>query len=533
MIEALATADSAVAVPLEALIEQGREAERTGDWNLALECYESALARVGKEGTAADAARVIRWIGTVHRERGDMELAAELYDTSLTIAELHGLTDQVASSLNCIGIIEQFAGRPNEADRLYREARAKAHEAGDQQTVGIVEQNLGALATMRGDIPSALLNYTSALFRYRLVGDRRSATGALNNMGMAHVDLNDLDAAEACFTQAYELANGARDMLTLGYVQLNRAEIFMRRQQFEHARQCCDDAFGVFTSLESRQGLGESYKFYGALYRETGKAHLADIHLNLALKLAQSASNVLLQAEIQHELARVHLDERRSLDAISCLNRAHRLFHEVQARRDVLDIENTLEELDSSYVRVVQRWGTEAIESKDPYTLGHSERVAEYTNRLASAVGVEGRELTWLKIGAFLHDVGKTVVPSDVLVKPGVLNQSEWDLMKRHTVVGDEIVSGLELPYDVSGIVRSHHERWDGLGYPDGIAGTDIPLHARILSVADVYDALTTARSYRNPFSPDEARRVLTRQSGRALDPQLVEAFEDAVLCSN
>lgn len=533
MSDALATADPAVAVPLDVLIEQGREAERTGDWNLALECYESALGRIGREGTAVDAARVIRWIGTVHRERGDMELAAELYDTSLTIAQLHDQQDQIASCLNCIGIIEQFAGRPNEADRLYREARSKAQTAGDQQTIALVEQNLGALATMRGDIPTALLNYTSALFRYRLMGDRHSATGALNNMGMAHVDLNELEAAETCFNQAYELASGARDMLTLGYVQLNRADVFLRRQQFEHARQCCDDAFGVFTSLESRQGLGESYKLYGALYRETGKAHLADIHLNLALKLAQSATNVLLQAEIQHELARVHLDEHRSLDAITCLNRAHGLFHDVQARRDVLDIENTLEELDNTYVRVVQRWGSEAIESKDPYTLGHSERVAEYTNRLAQAVGVEGRELTWLKIGAFLHDVGKTVVPSDVLIKPGVLNQSEWELMKRHTIVGDEIVSGLELPYDVSPIVRSHHERWDGLGYPDGIAGTDIPLHARILSVADVYDALTSSRSYRNAFSNDEARRVLNRQSGRALDPQLVEAFDDAVLCSN
>ena len=114
-----------------------------------------------------------------------------------------------------------------------------------------------------------------------------------------------------------------------------------------------------------------------------------------------------------------------------------------------------------------------------------------------------------------------------MLVKPGVLNESEWDMMKRHTVVGDEIVAGLRLPFDVHSIARSHHERWDGQGYPDRIGGTTIPFHARILAVADVWDALTTMRSYRNAFSTAEARRILDHQSGRALDPHIVAAFHD------
>ncbi|CAN5729899.1 hypothetical protein BH23GEM10_BH23GEM10_08040 [soil metagenome] len=511
---------------LQGLVDEGREASRTGDWERALECYEAAFARLRDEGGAADAARLLRWIGSVYRERGDAEHASELYDASLAIAEANDLPEDIASVLNCMGVVEQFAGAPDNAESLYRRAKQLASRHGNDSMLAMIDNNLGMLANMRGDVPAALLNYTSALFLYRRLGDNGSATRALTNMGMSHLDLNELDAASACFDQAYELANSVRDMFTLGYIQLNRAELYLKRQHFEEARQCCDDGFGIFTQLDARAGLAEAYKFYGVLYRETGKAQLADIHLGLAWNLAVSAENVLLQAEVQHELARVHLEERRHLDALGSLNRAHSLFHMVQARRELLDIDEQIDELEGTYLRVVQRWGTEAIESKDPYTAGHSERVAEYTYNLASAVGISGRELKWLRIGAFLHDVGKTVVPGGVLIKPGVLNESEWGMMKQHTVVGDEIVTGLGLPFDVRPMVRSHHERWDGQGYPDRLAGEDIPLAARLLSVADVFDALTTARSYRNAFSRDESRRILDHQAGRGLDPELVGAFQ-------
>jgi putative nucleotidyltransferase with HDIG domain len=527
------SADSAQEQPLlDTLIEDARAAEKSGEWDHAVACYEAALSCVTREGDARRAAELVRWIGTVWRERGEAELALEAYELSLAIAEANELHDQLASGYNCVAVVKQFAGEPDEAETLYRHAKLLAVRTRNERLVAMVDQNLGALANMRGDVPAALLNYTSALFRYRRLGDERSATRALNNMGMSHIDLGELDAAATCFDQAFELANSVRDLATLGSIQLNRAELSLKRQHFEEARQCCDDGFAIFTQIDSKKGLAEAYKFYGVLYRETGKAQLADIHLGLAWSLAATAENVLLQAEVQHELARVHLEERRNLDAIGSLNRAHALFHLVQARRDLLDIDEQLDELEATYLRVVRRWGTEAIESKDPYTAGHSARVADYATSLAAATGMTGRELTWLRIGAFLHDVGKTVVPGSVLIKPGVLNESEWGMMKQHTLVGDEIVRGLDLPIDVRPIVRSHHERWDGQGYPDRLAGTDIPHVARLLSVADVYDALTTARSYRNPFSVDEARRILDHQAGRALDPELVTAFQDVLATS-
>ncbi|MGH7477350.1 MAG: HD domain-containing phosphohydrolase [Longimicrobiales bacterium] len=511
---------------LDMLIEQGRALEQAGSWSEALEAYETAFQVAVTEPNPRRQTEILRWIGTVYRERGDLEHAQELYEASRAVAQAHGLTDQVASAINSLAAIEQLDGRPQQAETLYRRARDLAEEAGDHTMVGLVEQNLGMLANIRGDVRGALSSYRSALERARRAGDSRAAIAALNNMGMAHVDLDQLGDAQRSFDEAFELASSARDTFSLGYIQLNRAELYLKRQQYEQARQCCDDGFGIFNRLESKTGLAEAYKFYGVIYRETGKVHLADIHLNLSHNLAVLAQNRLLQAEVQHELARVHMEERRNRDAILSLNAAHRLFKEMQARREMLDIEEQITELEETYLHVVARWGTEAIEGKDPYTLGHSRRVADYAARLAVALGIDGHDLSWLKVGAFLHDVGKTVVPSSVLTKGGALSDDEWDLMRRHSIVGDQIVTGLDLPYDVAPLVRHHHERWDGEGYPDRLAGEGIPLLARVLTVADVYDALTTERHYRGAFEPSQAIRILRTEAGRSLDPSLVPIFE-------
>lgn len=511
------------------LIQAARAAEQSGAWAAALERYESALTLASCSGDVRNCAEILRWIGTLHRERGDLELAGEVYEASLAIAEVNELPDQIASALNCLAAIAQFDGRPRVAEDLYLRARREAERASDARLIAIVEQNLGSLANIRGDVDGALTSYRSALAAAEAAGDERAVSAALNNMGMAYVDLEELDAAQRCFSEAFEHASRGDDLFSLAYIQVNRAELHVKRQQFEHARQCCDDSFSVFSRLDSKTGLAEVYKFYGVIYRETGKPHLADIHLNLSLQLASEASNSLLQAEVQHELALAHQEERRFRDAIRALNEAHRLFTDMQARREILDIEKQIVSLESSYLRVVNRWGTDAIESKDPYTLGHSQRVAEYARRLGTEIGIDGHDLCWLQVGAFLHDVGKTVVPPSVLTKPGALNHDEMGVMRRHTLVGSQIVADLDLPYAVGPMVRSHHERWDGKGYPDGLAAESIPLAARVLSVADVYDALTSRRSYREALTPTSAREVMRREAGKALDPTLVPIFEGLV----
>jgi putative nucleotidyltransferase with HDIG domain len=175
-------------------------------------------------------------------------------------------------------------------------------------------------------------------------------------------------------------------------------------------------------------------------------------------------------------------------------------------------------------LEIVREWG-ESIESKDAYTQGHCSRVAEYACLLAQASGFPPDEMMWFRMGALLHDVGKVSVPLTILNKEGKLDEDEWSVMSRHPVYGVELLEGIEFPWDVRPMVRHHHERWDGSGYPDRLAGEASPLEARILTIADIYDALTTTRSYRRAFTHERAMEIMASEVGQSVDPGLFEIF--------
>jgi putative nucleotidyltransferase with HDIG domain len=168
-----------------------------------------------------------------------------------------------------------------------------------------------------------------------------------------------------------------------------------------------------------------------------------------------------------------------------------------------------------------------ALEAKDPYTRGHSMRVADLARRLALAASVPRPAAETIAQAALLHDLGKIGVPESILRKPGALTDEEWAIMRRHPVTGAQIVAPLEFFDDGAVIVRHHHERLDGSGYPDGLTGDRIPLGARIVAVADVYDALTSGRSYRVALVHGEAVEVLRYEADRTLDGRLVALLVD------
>lgn len=166
-----------------------------------------------------------------------------------------------------------------------------------------------------------------------------------------------------------------------------------------------------------------------------------------------------------------------------------------------------------------------ATEARDPYTAGHSLRVAMNAVRLGEAMGLSGDKLRALAQGGVVHDVGKIEIPDAILNKPGPLTPEERAIVQQHPVTGYRMCSRLGFMKDELDIVRYHHERWDGRGYPDGLAGERIPLLARVLAVVDVYDALTSARSYRGPWTHEQARTYILEQAGRQFDPRCVEAW--------
>ncbi|HEX4930491.1 MAG TPA: HD domain-containing phosphohydrolase [Gaiellaceae bacterium] len=183
--------------------------------------------------------------------------------------------------------------------------------------------------------------------------------------------------------------------------------------------------------------------------------------------------------------------------------------------------------LESAYRETVSALAT-ALGTKDTGTRQHSQRVQRYALELAAVIDPELAADPALEYGFLLHDIGKIGVPDQILLKPSALNKAEWRLMQAHTVLGAQMIGGVNFLHDAGvQVVRSHHERWDGSGYPDGLAGEEIPLGARIFAVADAVDAITNHRPYRAARSWRDCRREIVAQRGTQFDPMVVDAFCD------
>ena len=174
-----------------------------------------------------------------------------------------------------------------------------------------------------------------------------------------------------------------------------------------------------------------------------------------------------------------------------------------------------------------------SLEEKDGYTHGHSLRVAEYSLMLGKSIGLSEKELRELEIAALLHDIGKIGIPDSVLLKPAKLTVAEFEIMKSHPQRSGKILEQIASLRALIPAIRHHHERYDGLGYPDGLKGNEIPLYARIILIADTFDAMTSTRPYRLALDRETALRELQRCSGSQFDGYLVEKFIEATIKQN
>lgn len=181
-----------------------------------------------------------------------------------------------------------------------------------------------------------------------------------------------------------------------------------------------------------------------------------------------------------------------------------------------------------SYDETIQGWAT-ALEMRDSETMGHSQRIVELTLTLARKLGVKDMDLLHIRRGALLHDIGKMGIPDAILHKPGMLTEAEWVIMRKHPVYARDYLANVSYLAPALDIPYSHHERWDGTGYPQGSKGEQIPLAARIFAVVDVWDALTSRRPYLETWTKEEALAYIQEQSGKHFDPGIVDAFTELV----
>jgi ribonuclease P protein subunit RPR2 len=230
-----------------------------------------------------------------------------------------------------------------------------------------------------------------------------------------------------------------------------------------------------------------------------------------------SRDDVIGQDDLKSELERARaelVEQREQLERYA--SDLRETFKAERARAD---------ELRASYVATVRAL-TNAVEARDAYTGTHAERVAAYGLELTRRVDPGLADDPQTEFGFLLHDVGKVAIPDGILHKPEPLGEEEERLMRSHPVIGAEIVGAVPFLADAARIVRTHHERFDGSGYPDGLAGEDIPLAARIFAVADTLDAITTTRPYRPAAPLAEARAAIAEEAGAQFDPAVVDALD-------
>jgi putative nucleotidyltransferase with HDIG domain len=483
-------------------LREAREHERAGSIADAFECYRTAVKEAESDGAPAVEAEALRRLAVLHHHRNERDIARELSSRSYAIAREIGDQVLAGEALNVLAGFAFESGAMEEARSRYQEALDLG--GADPGLRGRIEQNLGILANIQGDHAEAMAHYQRALEGFNASRDQKGQAIAHHNLGMVSADRRLWEDADQHYRHSLTITREVGDVHLEGLCLLNHSEVHVARQRYEEARTNAEQALAIFDRLGARLDKADAYKVLGVVYRETGRYTLAESRLQAAIEQAVATGSVLSEAEASRELARLYQTTGRNQEALQLLNAAHRLFSRLDARVDLVDVTSKTNRLEETYFAVVRDWG-QSIESADSYTFGHCERVASYAVSVAETLGADQGQLTTIRMGAYLHDVGKVKVPHQILNKPGKLTDEEFAVIKRHPVWGVELLASVEFPWDIKPIIRSHHERYDGNGYPDRLRGDEIPLAAQIICIVDVYDALTTTRSYRGAMSHAEA----------------------------
>ena len=341
---------------------------------------------------------------------------------------------------------------------------------------------------------------------YRLsvqVGDLAWKAKAQTNMGIAYLEMGAYRLAEKNLKQALsQFENLGSSEVAYTYAELGR--LYFMQKEYRSALEAGRKALNALlcsTSSLDKEEVARVSRLFGIIFSISGHRNLSLKYLNRA---AAYFSQLGLRAEWQRSTAMI--GEVLSGQA----QPARRQFQEEIQRLDFLTAVLDL---------------TDDLESVDPYMRGHSERVAGLAVMMGEELGLSQAQLTTLAYAARLHDVGMVAVDAELVQREGPLTESERRRVAMHTTIGEEMVRPYGLPAEGLAAIRHHHERWDGSGSPDGLSATEIPLMARIVALAEVYDALTSHRVYRQAMTHQQAMAEMCKMSGRELDPILVERF--------
>ncbi|PNY79527.1 tetratricopeptide repeat protein [Deinococcus koreensis] len=522
---ALELARAAGSVPLEAeaLNQQAVLLQMSGQAAPSLECFRMALSLREDLGDVAGTAQVLNNIGQVHLSQ--LQHGEALLALQRAFELLADLNDPVLSA-QCLMTIAHVYEDIDDLAQAYDHHR-RAYDLGRTGGNRLVElyslNNLAGAAFHLAKHEEARTLFTRALELAGEVGQRYLQGCAHHGLGQAECVLGDLPRALEHHRQALAIASELGDPAGEVDARLGLGETYLRRGEIFQAIEQLDLALPLAQQGEQHRAVVEAHRLLAQAHERAGDLRQTVVHLRAQQALTQTLAGEqrerqTRQLTVQFDVERAHHEAELYRMRTETTQRA---YEEAEAR-----VERRTRELARAQVEVLTRLAN-AAEFRDDVTGEHTLRVGQVAALLGAQLGLCADEVALLRLAARLHDVGKIGISDLILLKPDRLTSDEFERMKAHTLIGSQILSGGDsrLLQMAQEIALSHHEHWAGGGYPARLIGAAIPLSARIVAVADVYDALSHQRPYKRPWTTPEVLAELQRQSGRQFQPEIIAAL--------
>ena len=378
---------------------------------------------------------------------------------------------------------------------------------------------------MKGNWRQALDYYRESLNIYKSSNEIRKSAYTKNNIAITLTEQGLNDEAFDYFKKAFAIATDINDASLTLIVNINLADLYLKRGNCIEAKIHCLAAERYLIQADYTNGnFVETQKIAGKIARHEKDYEMSLNYFTDALDVSRTIGTRFLEAEVLLERGNLYRAMNKPFDALNDLEASYNIYTSINAEGKKEETENVINSIEKLYLRIFESLASD-VDRKDQYTKGHSDRVASLALLLGKELGLKPYMLKTIVAAALLHDIGKLKINDAVLKKNGRLSAEEYATIKKHPEFGVEILRGKEFPWDIKPSILHHHERIDGQGYPHGLKGDDIPIGAKILCIADVFDALTSDRVYRKAYSVAKTLTVMEEDCGKAFDSVIFKCF--------
>ncbi|MFC5600747.1 tetratricopeptide repeat protein [Deinococcus cellulosilyticus] len=494
-----------------------------GDYQKSIEALEIALPIRERLGNPAKTAAVLNNLGQSYTQLG------EYFESLMYLTKGHQIISQTqheprieGASLVSIGNLYKDLGDYDESLKFFKEAISVGERGKTPIITAVATENLGEVLRLRGHTREALDALQKSLDLSRKLGYQPGVINSLISMANVYHWQGNHKLALTTFRDALTLSRQTNHREGEIDALIGVGKQLLAARKGHEALDYLNQALQLAEDSKRKKSIASIHSCLAECYEILGNPRAALEHFKTFHKIDQELKSE--EGERRSRYLKMRFDLERSEQRAEMYRMQNETNELARKAAEALVHERT-QELEQAQVEIVTRLAI-AAESRDDVTGAHTWRVGRNAAMLAQEIGLPREEVEIIRLAARLHDVGKIGIPDSILMKHGVLTPEEYEHMKTHTIIGGRILSGgksrlLQLAQEIA---VSHHERWDGRGYPFGLLGETIPLSGRIVAVADVFDALTHRRPYKQAWSLKNALEELERHSGTHFDPRIVQA---------